>query len=153
MRHTGVFASRIISFLTFAPLGSSRVSKESKNFKEFEFLGLSRCFSVTIEESSKTSNIQPKTAIFGWFFEVCSILAEKEQPKPKNSSSLTVSTSFDTLLDPRGVKVKEILQFTHFVLKFFNSGALYIFFLFIKIRPRVSFIDLKVIKGVFLTLS
>ena len=104
--HTGAFASRIISFLTFVPLGSSRVSKEAKNFKEFEFLGLSRCFSVRIEESSKTSKIQPKTAILGWFFQVCSILAEKQRPKPKNSSSLKISTSFDTLLDPRGAKVK-----------------------------------------------
>ena len=126
------FASRIISFLTFAPLGSSRVSKEAKNFKEFEFLGLSRCFSVRIEESSKTSKIQPKTAILGWFFEVCSILAEKQRPKPKNSSSLKISASFDTLLDPRGAKVKQISQFLHFVLKFDNSGALYNFFPFLQ---------------------
>ena len=60
---------------------------------------------------------------------------------------------FDTLLDPRGVKVKEISQFSRFVSKFDNSGALYNFFLFFKIRPRVSFIDLKVINGTFLTLS
>ena len=130
--HTGVFASRIISFLTFAPLGSSRVSKEAKNFKELEFLGLGRCFSVRIEESSKTSKIQPKTAILGWFFEVCSILAEKQRPKPKNSSSLKISASFDTLLDPRGAKVKQISQFLHFVLKFDNSGALYNFFPFLQ---------------------
>ncbi len=122
--HTGVFASRIISFLTFAPLGSSRVSKEAIYFKELEFLGLSCCFSVRIEESSKTSKIQPKTAIFGWFFEVCSILAEKQRPKPKNSSSLKFFASFDTLLDPRGTKVVEKSQFIHFVLKSDDSGAL-----------------------------
>ena len=132
--HTGAFASRIISFLTFAPLGSSRVSKEAKNFKEFKFLGLSRCFSVRIEESSKTSKIQPKTAILGRFFEVWSIWAEKQPPKTKNSISLKISASFDTLLDPRGTKVVEISQFIHFVLKFDNSGALYNFFLFFKIR-------------------
>ena len=105
------FASRIISFFTFAPLGSRRVSKEAKNFKELEFLGLGRCFSVRIEESSKTSKIQPKTTILGRFFEVCSSLAEKQRPKPKNSSSLKISASFDTLLDPRGAKVKQISQF------------------------------------------
>ena len=32
-----------------APLGSSRVSNEAKNYRELEFLGLSRYFSVIIE--------------------------------------------------------------------------------------------------------
>ena len=105
-------------------MGSSRVSKEVETFKELEFLGLGRCFSVRIEESSKTSKIQPKTTVFGRFFEVCSILAEKQRPKPKNSSSLKVFASFDTLLDPRGTKVVEKSQFIHFVLKFDDSGAL-----------------------------
>ena len=122
--HTGVFASRIISSLTFAPLGSSRVSKEAKNVKELGFLGLGRCFSVRTEESSKTSKIQPKTVVFGRFFKVCSILAEKQRPKPKNSSSLSFFASFDTLLDPRGAKVVEKSQFIHFVLKFDGNGAL-----------------------------
>ena len=80
-------------------------------------------------------------------------MAEKQRPKPKNSSSLKVSASFDTQLDPRGAKLVEISQFIHFVFKFDNSGALYNFFLFFKIRPKVSFIDLKDIKGIFLTLS
>ena len=83
-----------------------------------------------IEESTKTSKIHPKTTIFGRFFKVCSILAEKQRPKPKNLSFLKISTSFDTLLDPRGAKVKQISEFLHFVLKFDNSGALYNFFFF-----------------------
>ena len=91
---------------TFAPLGSRRVSKKAKNFKELEFLGLGRCFSVRIAVSPKTSKIQPKTTILEQFFEVCSILAEKQRPKPKNSSSLKFFAFFDTLLDPRGPKVK-----------------------------------------------
>ena len=70
--------------------------------------------------------------VFGRFFKVCSILAEKQRPKPKNSSSLKISASFDTLLDPRGAKVKQISQFLHFVLKFDNSGALYNFFPFLQ---------------------
>ena len=95
---------------TFVPLGSSRVSKEAKNFKKLEFLGLGCCFSVRTEESLKTSKIQPKTTVLWRFFKICSILAEKQQPKPKNSSSLKVSASFDSLLDPGGAKVKEISQ-------------------------------------------
>ena len=57
--HTGVFALKIISnnavllviliSTTFTPLGSSRVSNEAKNYRELEFLGLNRCFSVIIE--------------------------------------------------------------------------------------------------------
>ena len=130
MVHTGVFASRIISSFTFAPLGSSGVSKEAKNFKELKFLGLGRCFSVRIEESSKTSKIQLKTTVLGWFFRVCSILAEKQRPKPKNSIFLKFFASFDTLHDPRAAKVKEISQFICFVLKFDERGALYNFFHF-----------------------
>ena len=57
--HTGIFALMTISnnvillviliSTTFAPLGSSRVSNEAKNYRELEFLGLSHCFSVIIE--------------------------------------------------------------------------------------------------------
>ena len=57
--HTGVFALKIISdnavllailiSTTFAPLRSGRGPKEAKNYKELEFLGLSRCFSIIIE--------------------------------------------------------------------------------------------------------
>ena len=53
--HIGVFALMIISnnaillviiiSTRVAPLGSSRVSNEAKNFRELEFLGLSHCFS------------------------------------------------------------------------------------------------------------
>ena len=50
--HTGIFDLKIIAnnaillvisiSTTFALLGSSKVSNEAKNFKELEFLGLSR---------------------------------------------------------------------------------------------------------------
>ena len=138
---------------SIAPLGSRWVSKEAKNFKELEFVGLGRCFSVRIEESSKTSKIQPKTAILGWFFEVSSIWAEKQRPKPKNSSSLKIFASFDTSPAPRGEKVKQISQFLHFLWNLTTVAPSTFFSLFFKIRPRVSFIDLKIIKGVFLALS
>ena len=61
-KHTGVFASRIISSFTFASMGSSRVSKEAETFKELEFWGLGCCFSGKIEQ---TLNNRPKTAVFG----------------------------------------------------------------------------------------
>ena len=118
---------------TFVPLGVKLgVKRSKKTSRNSNFFGLDRCFSFRIEESSQMFKIQPKTTVFGRFFEVCSILAEKQQPKPKNSSSLKFFASFDTLLDPRGVKVKEISQFTYFVLKFDNSGALYNFFPFLQ---------------------
>ena len=95
-------------------------------------------------------------AVFGWIldvFEDSSILTEKQRPKPKNSNSLKFFASFDTLHDPRAAKVKEISQFICFVLKFDESGALYNFLTFFKMMPRVSFIDLMVMKEVFFTLS
>ena len=52
IQHTGIFDLKIIAnnaillvisiSTTFALLGSSKVSNEAKNFKELEFLGLSR---------------------------------------------------------------------------------------------------------------
>ena len=95
----------MISF-TFTPLGSSRVSKEAKIFKELEFLGLDRCLSAKLEQAWKN---HPKMAVFGWIldvFEDSSILTEKQRLKPKNSNSLKFFASFDTLLDPRGAKVR-----------------------------------------------
>ena len=76
------------------------MSKEAEIFKELEFLGLRRYFSAKIEQTSKH---HPKMAVFGWIldvFEDSSILTEKQQPKPKNLSSLNVSASFD-FLTPR----------------------------------------------------
>ena len=46
--------------------------------------------------------------LLGCFFEVYSIMTEKQRLKPKNASSLQFFASFDTLLDPRGTKVVEI---------------------------------------------
>ena len=89
-----------------------------------------------------------------WFFDVFSILAEKQRIKPMDSGFLKFFACFDAYGTPRGAKIKEMSQFMHLVLKFDNSGTLYIFFfLFFLIRPRVFFIDLKVMKGAFLTLS
>ena len=85
---------------SLASWGSSWASKEAKFVKEFNFLGFSRCFSARIEQSSKTSKIQPNCVILGWFFEVCSMLSEKQRLKPRKSKSLINFASLDTQLDP-----------------------------------------------------
>ena len=87
------------------------MSKEAEIFKELEFLGLGRCFSAKLVKTLKN---RPKMVVLGSIldvFEDSAILTEKQRPKPKNSSSLKFFASFDTLLDPRGVKVKnEMIQ-------------------------------------------
>ena len=80
---------------SLATWGSSWGSKEAKFIKEFDFLGFSRCFSARIEKSSKTSKIQPNCVILRWFFEVCSILTEKQRLKPRKSNSLMNFASSD----------------------------------------------------------
>ena len=54
-----------ISLVTW---GSSWASKEGKLIKEFDFLGFSRFILARIEQSSKTSKIQPNCVILGCFF-------------------------------------------------------------------------------------
>ena len=119
--------------LTISPLlswvwGQYGYQKKRNSSGKSIFLVWSAVFQSKLSKLQKTLRIGQKhwkTAIFQRFFEVCSILAEKQRPKPKNSGSLKIYASFDTLLDPRGAIVK---QFLHFVLKFDNSGALYNFF-------------------------
>merc|ERR1712004_444151 len=85
---------------SLASWGSSWVSKEAKFIKEFDFLGFSRCFSARIEKSSKMSKIEPNCVILGWFFEVDSILTEKQRLKPEKSNSMMNFASLDTQHDP-----------------------------------------------------
>ena len=112
---------------SLASWGSSWVSKEAKFIKEFDFLGFSRCFSARIEKSSKMSKIEPNCVILGWFFEVYSILTEKQRLKPRKSNSLMNFASLDTQLDPQVARLVEIYPVLHFVLKFNNSSAPYDF--------------------------
>ena len=77
------------------------MSKEAEIFKELKFLGLGRCFSAKIEQTSKN---RPKTEVFAWIldvFEDSSILTEKQRSKPKTSSYLKISAFFDNLFDSR----------------------------------------------------
>ena len=112
---------------SLATWGSSWASKEAKFIKEFNFLGFSRCFSARIEQSSKTSKIQPNCIILGCFFEVCLILSEKQRPKPRRLKSLMNLASLDTQLDPQFARLVEIYSVLHFVLKFRDSSAPYNF--------------------------
>ena len=57
----GFLPSELFHSTSLALLGSSWVPKKAENLKEHECLGLSRCFSVRIKKSSKTSKIVPKT--------------------------------------------------------------------------------------------
>ena len=54
-------------------LRSSGLSDEAKIFKELFFFSFSHCFSVRIEQSSKTSKICQKMQLLGRFFKVYSI--------------------------------------------------------------------------------
>ena len=92
---------------SLATWGSNWVSKEAKFIKEFDFLGFSRCFSARIEKSSKTSKIQPNCVILRRFFEVCSILTEKQRLKPRKSNSLMNFASIDAQLDLQVARLVE----------------------------------------------
>ena len=67
---------------------------------------------------------------FGWIlnvFEDYSILAEKQQLKPRKSNSLINFASLDTQLDPKLARLVEIYSVLHFVLKSNSSSAPYNF--------------------------
>ena len=115
------------------------VSKEAKNLNKVELFGLVHCFSPKIEETSKKCQ---KMTVFSWvlwFFEVFSILAEKQHTKPIDSSSLMFFASFDTCDTPRSTKIVEKLLFIHLFLRIRDSGTPRIFFLIFKIKPDVYF--------------
>ena len=57
----GYLPPELFRSTSLVPLGSNWVSEEAENFKELEFFGLVRCFSVKTKKSSKTSKIEPKT--------------------------------------------------------------------------------------------
>ena len=115
--------SNFHSGFIFALPGMSQVSKETKNFKELESIGLVRCFSARIEKTSKNHKTHEKTVIFWHFFDVSSILGEKQRTKPKNLTLLMFFASFDTHHTPRSAKIVEKLLFIHLFLRFCDSGA------------------------------
>ena len=86
---------------SLATWGSSWVSKEARCTKEYDFLGVSRCFSVRIEQTSKN---HPKLNRFGSIFDVfedSSILTERLQLEARKSNFLMNFASFHAQLDPK----------------------------------------------------
>ena len=85
---------------SLAPLGANWVSKEAENFKELEFFGLVRYFSVKTEKSSKTSKIEPKTwkkrHFLGGFLKFVQFWLKSSAPNQK----IWVPWSFTLLLTP-----------------------------------------------------
>ena len=49
--------------------------------------------------------------------------------------------SFDTPEIPGGVQVVELSQFLRVNVKYFNGGAIYIFFITFELKPDVTFSD------------
>ena len=62
--HRGILTPNSFHSTNLVTWGTSWASKEAKFIKEFNFLGFSHCFSARIEQSSKTSKIQPNCVIF-----------------------------------------------------------------------------------------
>ena len=79
------------------------------------------------------------------FFEVCPILAEKQWLEPKKLNFLKDFASLDTQFDPQVARLVKIYPILHFVLKFDNSSAIYIFFLIFKVIPEVYLLHLMAI--------
>ena len=114
----------MISPLLLRPWGQAGCQKKQKPSRNSNFEVWTAVFQPKLNKLRKNAQKQWFLVEFLDVFEDSSVLTEKQRPKPKNSSSLKVFASFDTLLDPRGTKVVEKSQFIHFVLKFDDSGAL-----------------------------
>ena len=79
-----------------------------------------------IEKTSKMSKIEPNCVILGWFFEVYSILIEKQRLKPRKSNSLMNFASLDPQLDPQLARLVRYIQFT-LCFEIYNNSAPYNF--------------------------
>ena len=92
--HRWILTPDLFYFTSLATLGSRKVSKAAKLFKEFNFPGFSHCFSVRIEQSSKMNETKLNDAILGWFFEVFLIITGKQWLKTRKLNSLINFASF-----------------------------------------------------------
>ena len=114
----GFLTQDLFHSTSLATQGSSGASKEAKFFKELIFLGFMHYFLAKIEQSSKLSKTELKNAHLEWFFEVYSILAEKQRMKQRIVNALKNFTSINAPLDPQVARLVEIYLVLHFVLKF-----------------------------------
>ena len=96
-------------------------------------MGWERILSQKLSKLQKTLKIGQKrwkTAIFQRFFEVYSILAEKQRTKPKKLRSLKNFASLSTHIAPKFVIIVEQLQVLLFVSRVCDESALWCFFFF-----------------------
>ena len=146
---------------SIAPLGSRWVSKErcqrkQKTSENSNFWVLAAVFWPKLNKLRKTAQKLRFSYVFWSIFNVFadfSILTEKQRLKPRNSSFLKISASFDTHLDPRGAILVEEWQFFLFVLNFGNTGTPYNFLSSFKIKSEASLIGFKLKNRHYYSLS
>ena len=73
----GFLTPNLFHATSLGPWGSRLGSIKAEFHEELKFQGFILYFSARIKQISKMSEIELKNTIFGWFFEVCSILTEK----------------------------------------------------------------------------
>ena len=121
--------------ISFSPLlsrvrGHYGYQKKRNSSGKSIFLVWCAIFHSKLRKLQKTLKIGQnrwKTAIFQWFFEVCSILTEKQRTKPKILSFLKNFASFGTSVAPKLAIIVELFQVLCFVSKFCEESALWWF--------------------------
>ena len=84
------------------------------------------CFNqngMTFKKTTKIIKIHWKVTVFWNIFRVCSILTEKQRPKPIRWNLVDHTASFDTQAILRGEIIVEISWFFFFFLRFLTCGA------------------------------
>ena len=100
----------VISPLVSRPWGQGGCQKKQKTSRNSNFYVSAAVFQPKLNKLRKTAQKLCFSYVFRSIldvFEDYSILTEKQRLKPKNSSSLKFSASFDTHLDPRGAILVE----------------------------------------------
>ena len=142
---------------SLAPLGANWVSKEAENFKELEFFGLVRYFSVKTEKSSKTSKIEPKTwkkrHFWAVFWNLCNF-DWKTAHQTKKFEFLEVFRFFWHPVCPQWRETSGDIPIWTFCFENLTTVVpSRIFFVFFKIKSEASFTGLRLKKGYYYTFS
>ena len=120
-----------ISFIHYyREFGGNMGTKRSEILQESQFFWFGALFFSQNWVNFKNAQNWPNTAIFQWFFEVYSILAEKQRTKPKKLNFLKNFASLGTHIAPKLAIIVEKLWVLCFVLRFCDESALWWFFLF-----------------------
>ena len=142
---------------SLVPLGANWVSKEAENFKELEFFGLVRYFSVKTEKSSKTSKIEPKTWKKRHFWVVFRNLCNfdwKVAHQTKKFEFLEVLRFFWHPVCPQRRETSGDIPIWTFCFENLTTVVpSRIFFVFFKIKSEACFTGLRLKKGYYYTFS